>query len=67
MLKIKVRTESGKWIQVAQFHNEDIEAALDTYNSAPTPRMLIGRKILHKQYTNNGFIYTGGPGMVKNA
>lgn len=56
---IKVR-ENGKWHEV--FASPDILETLDTYNALPVPRMLIGNNginsgVLHKQYSDNGFIY----------
>ena len=59
MLRIKVRV-NGKWTVVDKFDDDDKWNALDAYNGAPVPKMLISSKgIVHKQYTDNGFIYVG--------
>jgi len=59
MLRIKVRV-NGKWTVVDKFEDEDKWNALDAYNGAPTPKMLISNAgVVHKQYTDNGFIYVG--------
>lgn len=63
MFKVKVRID-GKWMYVAKTY--DVQDAIDIYNDSPTPRMLIGNRILHKQYTDNGFVYTGGPGLLED-
>ena len=66
MIRIKVRID-GKWTITDKFLDTDIESALDVYNERPTPRMLVTRKgIAHKQYTDNGFRYVGGPGLLEN-
>lgn len=45
------------WYTAKVFYNWD--AALDYYNAAPTPRMLTTKaRIHHKQYSDNGFIYS---------
>lgn len=63
MFRIKVRLD-GRWVMVAR--GLDAVDAIDVYNDAPTPRMLIGPKgIVHKQYSNNGFVYSGGPGLLR--
>ena len=56
---IKVRN-AGKWVEV--FTSPDILEALQEYNNLPVPRMLIGNNgiksgVLHKQYSDNGFVY----------
>lgn len=58
MFRVKVREESGNWsFRIA---TEDADEALYLYNNSPVPRILIGPKgIMHKQYTDNGFVYTG--------
>jgi hypothetical protein len=59
MLRIKVRV-NGKWTVVDKFEDEDKWKALDAYNGAPTPKMLISNNgVVHKQYTDNAFIYVG--------
>ena len=53
IVKIKGAT---KWSYFAQ--TMSFARALDIYNDAPTPRMLIGPKgIMHKQYSSDGFVY----------
>lgn len=60
MLKIKIK-HGNKWVTIDKFHDEDKWLALDCYNGAPTPKMLtFDGKIIHKQYSDNGFIYVGG-------
>ena len=57
MLRIKIK-HAGKWITADKFDNEDKWNALDAYNGAPTPKMLIADgRVIHKQYSDNGFIY----------
>jgi hypothetical protein len=57
MYRIKVR-ENGKWRHVEQTF--ELEDAIECYNEFPVPRMLIGPEgILHKQYSDNGFVYKG--------
>jgi hypothetical protein len=56
---IKVKSE-GKWVEV--FKSVDILETLTEYNALPVPRMLIGNNginsgVLHKQYSDNGFMY----------
>lgn len=59
MLRIKVK-HNGKWTVIDKFADEDKWAALDAYNGAPVPKMFISDQgILHKQYSDNGFIYVG--------
>lgn len=65
VFRIKVRDELGKWHLYGEWDDEDKDAVLDAYNSAPTPRLLTGRLpsgrggVIHKQYSDNGFIYRG--------
>lgn len=57
MLRIKVRV-NGKWTIIDKYMDDDKWLALDAYNGAPTPKMLISDKgIVHKQFSDNGFIY----------
>lgn len=59
MFSIKIKHE-GKWTVVDKFHDEDKWSALDAYNGAPVPKMLtIDGKIIHRQYSDNGFLYVG--------
>jgi hypothetical protein len=56
-MKIKVRV-NGKWTMLAT--DLDYDEALELYNDSPVPRMLLGAEgIIHKQYSDNGFIYSG--------
>lgn len=57
IIRVKVKSpDNGKWETVKVFY--DWDAALDYYNSAPTPRMITTKiRIHHKQYSDNGFIY----------
>lgn len=53
IIKIK---GAKKWEYLAE--TMSFAKALDMYNEAQTPRMLIGPKgIMHKQYSNDGFVY----------
>lgn len=57
MFRIRIRHE-GTWVTIDKFHDEDKWNALAAYNNAPVPKMLISSKgIVHKQYSDNGFIY----------
>jgi hypothetical protein len=57
MFRIKVRV-NGKWTHVEQTF--ELDEAIDAYNEYPVPRMLIGPDgVIHKQYSNNGFVYKG--------
>lgn len=62
LFKIKVRRED-KWTVVERTY--DSGEALKMYNSSPVPRMLVidgeghHNRIIHKQYSDNGFIYVG--------
>ena len=62
LFKIKVRRDN-KWVIVERTH--DSNEALNMYNSSPVPRMLVvdgdghHNKIVHKQYSDNGFLYVG--------
>ena len=62
LFKIKIRREN-KWVIVDRTY--DSGEALNMYNSSPVPRMLVvdgdgyHNKIVHKQYSDNGFIYVG--------
>lgn len=59
MFRIKIK-HNGKWITADKFDESDKWNALDSYNGAPTPKMLMmGGRIIHKQYSDNGFIYIG--------
>lgn len=53
IVKIKGEKKWEFFAETMSFAN-----ALDIYNAAQTPRMLIGPKgIMHKQYSNDGFVY----------
>lgn len=57
MFRIRIR-ENGKWTTV--FTTADKWEALDKYNDSPVPKMLVAKEgIVHKQYSENGFIYVG--------
>lgn len=54
----RIKQKIDKWIVTAT--TPDWSEALDIYNSVETPKMLVGSLgVIHKQYTDNGFIYTG--------
>lgn len=59
---VKIRTDDGRWRPIIR--TESIRDALDAYNDAPVPRLIVGRRpdgyagVLHKQYTDNGFHYS---------
>lgn len=58
MYRIRIRDIERRWYTQDTFL--DREEAIEEYNNARTPKMLIGPKgIEHKQYTDNGFVYTG--------
>lgn len=57
IVRVKVCAADG-WFTLSTHYNW--ENALAAYNSAPTPKMLTTKaKIVHKQYTDNGFVYSG--------
>lgn len=57
MFRVKVR-EADKW--VVKFETEDKDEVLSFYNHAPVPRMLtLDKRVVHKQYSNNSFLYVG--------
>jgi hypothetical protein len=57
LFRIKIKRED-KWVTIDKTFDK-IEA-IDLYNSSPTPRMLTcDRGIIHKQYTNNKFLFLG--------
>jgi len=57
VFRIKVKRD-GKWTTIEKTF--DKFAAVDIYNHSPVPRMLTcDRGIIHKQYTNNNFIFIG--------
>lgn len=65
MYRVKIK-HNDKWVVIDKFHDGDRTGALAAYNGAPVPKMLIGSQgIIHKQYTDNGFIYTGGLGAAQ--
>jgi hypothetical protein len=54
----RIKQKIDKWIVIAT--TPDWSEALDIYNSAPVPKMLVDSSgVKHKQFTDNGFIYTG--------
>jgi hypothetical protein len=56
IIRVKCKAIDG-WYTAKVFY--DWTSALEYYNAAPTPRMLTTKaKIHHKQYTNNGFVYS---------
>lgn len=60
MYRIKIK-RNDKWVVIDKFLDTDYRSAVDAYNGCPTPKMLVGSLgIIHKQYTDNGFQYTGG-------
>jgi len=55
LFRIKVK-RNGVWMTIEKTF--DKWEALDNYNTTPTPKMLTCDKgIIHKQYSDNGFIY----------
>jgi hypothetical protein len=57
LFRIKIKRD-GKWTTIEKTWNK--WEALDSYNGTPTPKMLTCSKgIIHKQYSDNGFIFVG--------
>lgn len=61
MYRIRVRGVDGKWY--THYVTYAYRDAIVEYNRAPVPKMFIDgasdkkKGILHKQYTDNGFVY----------
>jgi hypothetical protein len=54
----RIKHKYDKWVIVAA--TLDWQEALDIYNSTEVPKMLVDSSgVKHKQYTDNGFVYTG--------
>ena len=57
LFRIKIKRD-GKWVTIEKTFDQ--WEALDSYNGTPTPKMLTCKKgIIHKQYSDNGFVYIG--------
>ena len=57
LFRIKVKHDN-QWTTIEKTF--DKYEAINLYNQSPTPRMLTcDRGIIHKQYTNNNFLFIG--------
>lgn len=57
MFSVKIKRE-GKWVK--EFETDSKDEVLAFYNHAATPRMLLlDKRVVHKQYSNNSFLYVG--------
>lgn len=58
LIRVKTVDIGGNWYTHSKHFS--FENACDAYNSIPAPKILATRtKIIHKQFTNNGFVYNG--------
>ena len=58
LIRVKTIDENGNWYTVSKhFGWADACAA---YNAITTPKMMTTKtKVIHKQFTNNGFVWNG--------
>jgi hypothetical protein len=59
LIRVKTIDENGNWFTVSMHFGW--EAACAAYNDTATPKMLTTKtKVIHKQFTDNGFIFNRG-------
>ena len=58
VISVKSVDVNGNWYTVSKHYS--FENACASYNDTATPKMLTTKtKVIHKQFTNNGFVYNG--------
>jgi len=58
LIRVKTVDGNGNWYTAQCFFSWD--AACEAYNATATPKMLTTKtKVIHKQFTNNGFMWNG--------
>lgn len=58
LIRVKTVDDQGNWYTVSKHFGFDV--AVEVYNATTTPKMLTTKtKIIHKQFTDNGFVFYG--------
>jgi hypothetical protein len=59
LIRVKTVDENGNWYTISKHFGWN--EATDAYNAIPAPKIIATRtKIIHKQLTNNGFVFNKG-------